>query len=176
MKKMYYWRLPESLIRLMNLTVSMHGKCGKYIFQNSHGGRQVKLYKPEVYKNNINTPLRKRTRDIWKLAYENPVPTLHEKIRELFRHYPYYLLKTKPINLKLKNFYFEKELNPSSLIRIFKVIGEFPAPENDLLYIELCFNQNKKVEFHYSEEESERFYAQNIKTGELSNVLYFHWG
>ena len=175
MKKMYYWRLPDNLIRLMNMTKSMHGKCGKYVFQNSHGSRQVKLYEPQIYKNNVNTPLRKRTRDIWKLAYENPEPTLHDKIRELFRTYPYYLSKDEPINLKLKNFYFKRELRPVTLIRIYRVMEEAPNPETDDLYEEIAFNPDKKVKFFFSDYEAEKFYALNLKTGELSNILRFYW-
>ena len=175
MKKMHFWRLPDSLIRLMNLTSSMHGRCGNYIFQNSHGGRQVKLYDPKIYKNEVNTPLRKRTRDIWRLAYENPVPTLHERMRELYRTYPFYLYKNEPVKLKLKNFYFERELSPGRLIRLYRVLGEEPIPGNDFLYTELEFNPDKKVEFHYSKEEAEQFYALDVKTGQQSNVLQFYW-
>ena len=172
---MYFWRLPDNLIRLMNMTTSMHGKCGKYLFQNSHGRRQVKLYEPHIYKNHINTPLRKRTRDIWKLAYADPVPTLKEKIRILFRTYPYYLLKAEPINLKLKNFYFDMQPSPTTLIAIYRMTGEEPDPENDELYIEIEYHPDSKVKFQYYNRDAEKFYARNLKTNTLSNILHFYW-
>ncbi len=174
-KRFYFWRLPDSLIRLLNMTVSMHGKCGSYIFQSSHGGRQVKLYEPHKYRNHVNTPLRKRTRDIWKFAYSNPYPTLNDRIRELYRTYPFYLLKSEPINLKLKNFYFDEEPAPGTPLKIYSLSGEQPDPDGDELYAEIEYLQERKIYFEFRCSESEKFYGLNCRNGALSNVLHFYW-
>lgn len=172
---MHFWRLPDNLIRLMNMTVSMHGTCLGYLFQNSHGARQVKRYIPEIYKNHLNTPLRKRTRDIMSMAVENPEPTLKDRLRELYRTYPYHLLRDKPIDLKMKNFYFERELTPLIPVRIYCLTGDSPDPAEDEIYAELNYDREKKVKFNYRGEATERFYAREMRRGELSNLLLFLW-
>jgi len=176
MKRMHFWRLPDSLIRLMNMTVSMHGKCGKYVFQNSHGGRQVKLYIPEIYKNEVNTPLRKRTREIMKLAMENPVPTLKEKMEELYRTYPYYLLKDRKENLRVTNFYFDRSISPGVLLRIYKMTSSEPDPENDELYQEFEYNDKQIIHLQFSGDDEERFYAHNVARNNFSNLIQVFWG
>ncbi len=175
MKWLYDLNLPDNFFRLLKLTSSLQGRCGKYVFQNSNGGRQVKRYDPAIYRNYINTPLRKRAREIMKMAMADPGMDLQAKIRELYRTYPYYLLKTKPVGLRLKNFYFRKMVIPQSELLIYCLSGEQPAPEDDELYAALEYSPKKQIEFRFRDKGSEKFYACNPATRQTSNLLHFIW-
>ena len=170
-----YLEAKESLQRLVNMTNSIRGRCGDYVFQMSNGSQQIKLYEPEKYKNYIDTPLRKRGRTIIRLASEDPSPDKVAIIRLLYRTYPYYLKKDVPINLRLRNFYFDREVTGSTITIYKKRPNEDPDPNYDELYETLQYEPKKAVKFKYRDDEEEWFYAVNDRTGEMSNVLHFLW-
>jgi hypothetical protein len=172
----HYLNSKESLQRLVDMTNWVKGRCGDYVFQTSHGTQQIKLYEPQKYKNHINTPLRKRVREIMKLANEDPTPSLKEKLRYLFRTYPYYLKKEQPIKLKLKNFYFTEPVREGATLLIYKMEPEgFKDLENDFLYDVVPYYPDQTIEFSYQGEEEEWFYGRINGTYVLSNVLRFYW-
>ncbi len=172
----HYLMAKPSVQRNVNRSIWIKGRYGKdYVFQMSHGTQQIKRYEPNKYKNKVNTPLRIRARTIMKLASEEPTPSLKEKIRELYRTYPFYLDKNIPINLRLKNFYFEGMVYPDDNIRIHKMTGSIPNPETDELYWEGEYMPKKTVEFSYSETDKEEYYAVNLKSGEICNVVRMEW-
>ena len=172
----HYLEAPESIQRLVRMTNLIQGKCGSYVFQSSHGTQQIKKYEPEKYRNGRNTPLRLRTRQIVRLAWQNPLPTITARLRELFRNYPYNLLKSEPVRLRMKNFYFESEVRDVDLIRIYRASDpENPDPENDHLYCEEAYSPGKEILFQYDNREQEYYYALNVRNSELSNLLCFIW-
>ena len=172
----HYLEAPESIQRLVRMTNLIQGKCGSYVFQSSHGTQQIKKYKPEKYRNGRNTPLRLRTRQIVRLAWQNPLPTITARLRELFRNYPYYLLKSEPVRLRMKNFYFASEVRGNDLLVIYRALDpQNPDPESDLIYVEKTYSPKKEILFQYGESDEEFYYAQNTRTGEFSNLLNFIW-
>jgi hypothetical protein len=179
----HYFELPIMVQLLVKMSNSMSGKMvikrGKYrgfVFQMSHGVQQIKKYEPEKYRNDRNTPLRLRTRTIVHLASLDPVPNLQTKGKELFRSYPYYLLKTEPVKLRMKNFYFDPEVLPGRVLRIYKAEDpENPDPESDILYAEEEYSPKKTIRFEYGEEDIQQFYAMNTGNGRVSGLLKFIW-
>lgn len=179
----HYFELPIMVQLIVQMSNTMAGKMlikkGKYrgfVFQMSHGVQQIKKYEPEKYRNDRNTPLRLRSRTIVHLASLDPVPNLNSKVKELFRSYPYYLLKTEPVNLRMKNFYFESDILPGRVLRIHK--AEDPAnpnPGSDILYAEEEYSPKKTIRFEYGGEEIQHFYAMNTRNGRLSGLLKFIW-
>jgi len=156
--------------------VIKRGKYRGFVFQMSHGVQQIKKYEPEKYRNDRNTPLRLRTRTIVHLASLDPVPNLQTKGKELFRSYPYYLLKTEPVKLRMKNFYFDPEVLPGRVLRIYKAEDpENPDPESDILYAEEEYSPKKTIRFEYGEEDIQQFYAMNTGNGRVSGLLKFIW-
>jgi len=141
----------------------------------SNGGQQVKLYNKELYRNDNNTPLRIRARTIMMLAMEDPQPVLPEKLRELYRTYPYYLWKEKSELLPLKNFYFDKYIPEGTILRVFRMSGSEPDPESDQLCEEFASTGKKRILLEYSGEEEEKYYALNLQTGRLSSILHVYW-
>jgi len=157
--------------------VIKRGKYRGFVFQMSHGVQQIKKYEPEKYRNDRNTPLRLRTRTIVHLASLDPVPNLQTKVKELFRSYPYYLLKTEPVNLRMKNFYFDYSVMPGRMLKIYQALDpENPDPESDILHAEEEYSPKKTVLFEYRGEEEQYFYALNTRNGRLSGLLKFVWG
>ena len=179
-----YFQLPIEAQLSIRMSKSISGKApfkegrsGPVVFQMSHGTQQIKRYEPEKYKNDRNTPLRVRTRTIVRLASCTPVVDLKSKLREMFKTYPYYLLKAEPINLRLKNFYFEEEPEHGILIRIYKATDpDNPNPETDNLYTEKDYSPKKTVKFQFTDDSEQYYYAVNTRNGRVSNVLRFVWG
>ena len=171
------WKLPDNLVRLLNRTTAVRGKClDKYVFQMSHGSQQVKLYEKAKYRNDNNTPLRVRARTIMRLAREDPLPNLKAKLREFYMTYPYYLSRERKERLKITNFYFERSVLPGSLLKVYKVVGEEPDPEVDTLYDEFPYDKNKKVLLEYTGDEEERLYAYDVDRERRSRVIKVYWG
>jgi hypothetical protein len=143
----------------------------------SHGTQQIKLYEPEKYRNEVNTPLRKRTRNIISMAYTDPGPDRHERIRELFRTYPYFLLKSEPVKLRLRNFYFSPLIMEGEPLAIYKTTsGSDPDPESDELYTRIEYKEKRTVDFSFQSDEEEWYYALNERNNRRSNLLHFIWG
>ncbi len=189
---LHFIQSKENVQRFVNMTNWIKGRYGdRYVFQTSHGTQQMKRYEPKKYKNDVNTPLRIRARNIMHLAVENPYPSIKEKLRELYRTYPFNLLKDKGETIQLKNFYFVKRTRDKDEIKIYKVAQElvgleglsnncpslyhFLSPEDDELYWEGNYKNNKGVDFAYSGEEEEWYYAVNVRNNDMSNVLRFIW-
>ncbi len=170
-----YLHARENVQRFINRTNMIQGRCGEYVFQSSHGTQQIKKYEPKKYKNGVNTPLRIRTRTIMRLASEDPTPTKEEKLRYLYRSYPFYLDKDQVINLRMRNFYFDRWVNHSVVSIYRKRPGEEPDPEMDELYETLEYMPKKTIKFEHQEEDEERYYAVHQRSGEISNVLHFVW-
>ncbi len=174
---LHYLFAPPEVQRNVIRTYSIRGRYGAYVFQLSHGTQQIKLYEPEKYRNNVNTPLRQRVRTIMMLARQHPEPDVTEILRELFRTYPYHLLNTEAINLRLRNFYFNSRIDTGDLIRIYKAIDPLhPNPEVDELYIQTEYAPKKTIHFAYNVDENEYYYGVNPRNNELSNLLHFIWG
>jgi len=172
----HYLEAPESVQRLVRMTDSIQGRYGKYVFQLSRGTQQIKLYEPHKYKNDRNTPLRIRTRKIVKLAWQNPEPNIDERLRYLFRNYPYYLLKSEPVKLRMKNFYFDRAVRDNDLIRIYRANDpQNPDPDTDHLYVEKKYAPKKEILFQYEDRDEEYYYVVNQRNGDISNVLRFVW-
>lgn len=172
----HYFEAKEGIQRLVDNAVTLQGRWGdKYVMQMSHGTQQIKRYEPHKYKNEVNTPLRTRVRTIIKLANQDPTPCLTEKMRELFRTYPFYLDKDIPINLRLKNFYFEEAVRPDDKVRIYKMSASEPDTVSDELYWKGDYIPKKTVKFSYSEADIEKYYAVNQRSGEISNVVRMEW-
>ena len=171
-----FWQLPGNLQRLFRLARLVQGRAGNFVFQSSHGTQQIKLYEPEKYGNDRNTPLRIRSRTIVHLAAQEPPEKRKDKIRELYRIYPYHLLKDEPINLRLKNFYFERSIMEGDLIRILQASDpDNPNPATDDFYTEKEYFQRRTIEFAYQGDDEQHFYALNTRNNGLSNVLHFIW-
>ena len=173
----HYLQAKPSVQRNVNRSIWIRGRYGKeYVFQTSHGTQQIKRYEPKKYKNNVNTPLRIRTRTIMKMAMESPSPSIKEKIRELYKTYPFYLLKSEPVNLRLKNFYFEKRVREKDLVSIYRAESENCNGEEDkTAYWEGKYQAKKTVRFEWQGDDQECWYAVNQRNGERSNVLKFVW-
>ena len=165
-----YWGMPNGLQRNVQRTDLVKGRVGWFVCQSSHGSQQIKLYKPWIYKNDVNTPLRIRSREIMQLASKEPLEKRKEKVRELYKTMPYRLLKEEPVNLRLKNFYFERKVCSGDFIKIYQV-----AEGEDQLYWEGEYKEKRTVKFEYQGDVEERYYAVISKYGEPSNTLYFIW-
>jgi len=155
-------------------------KKGCFVFQMAKGGtQQIKEYKPEIYKDEQNTPLRVRSRTIMRLAQENPIPDLKTKIKQLFISYPYHLLKSEPINLRLKNFYFRRYIKERDLICVYRlrdnIEGLEPDPSQDIFYAEKDYAPKTTIAFQYEDRDVEYYYAVNSRNDEISNVLKIVW-
>jgi hypothetical protein len=162
--------------RLTRMTISLRGKTDKYVFQMSHGSQQIKLYEPEKYKNHINTPLRIRTRMIMHLAHQTPGSGISERLRVLHSTYPYYLLKSQPVNLRLLNFRFERKVRGDDPLDIYETtVGNQPDPASDLLITTAVYCPKKSIKFEYEGKDEQCFYAVNTRNKELSNTLRFLW-
>jgi hypothetical protein len=171
-----FWDLPPNMQRIFRIASLIQGKVGNFVFQSSHGSQQIKLYEPEKYKNNRNTPLRIRARTIVHLASKEPVENRKNKIRELYRTFPFYLPKNEPVKLRVKNFYFSKELREGDSLRIYRASAP-PSqdPELDKLHLEVSYSPGKSILFHYEEEKEQYFYALNLRNNSCSNLLHFSW-
>ena len=162
--------------RVARMTSKLRGKTDKYVFQMSHGSQQIKHYEPHKYKNHNNTPLRIRTRMIIHLAHQEPCEDIKERIRELHISYPYYLLKTEPINLRMLNYRFEEVAKDKDPIDIYLMVtGNKPNPETDELIYSVQFKPKKSLKFEYSGQDEQQFYAVNKRSKSLSQVLNFIW-
>ncbi len=172
-----YLQAPPEVQRLVRITKTIQGRYGDtYVFQLSHGVQQIKRYEPHKYRNNRNTPLRQRTRTIVRLAGENPDPSLEERLRFLFRTYPYYLLQSEAVNLRMKNFYFTGIVWEGDNFTIYRTLNpEHPNPAIDEFYTEEQYKAKRTISFNFDDREEEYYYAQNERTGEISNVLHFVW-
>ncbi len=168
--------MPRNFQRTKQRAISIHGRFGRYVCQMSHGSQQIKLYEPRKYKNEVNTPLRMRSRTIMQLASQEPLDKRKEKVKELFRSYPYQLLKSKPVNLRLKNFYFEKKMSEGTKMEIYRAVDpDNPDPENDPLYGSKDFKETKTLKFEYHGQNEEFYYAVNSSNSQISNVLKLIW-
>lgn len=172
---MKFWRLPDTFIRLLNMTNRVSGSTKRYTFQMSHGGQQVKLYEKEKYKNHINTPLRQRARTIMRLAMEDPHPTLQEKLRQLYREYPYHLKKERKENLKFSNFYFGFYIPEGTLMRLYQQRESFPQLDHDYIIMEFPYKKGMTIPLEYKGYDEEKFYATVRRTVQMSNVLQVFW-
>ncbi len=162
--------------RLARMTISLRGKTDKYVFQMSNGSQQIKLYEPKKYKNNVNTPLRIRTRMIMHLAHQSSSSDVREKIRELHGTYPYYLLKDRAVNLRLRNFRFNRYVKESDTVEIYGITsGDEPDPAVDQLVKSVSYNPKKTVKFEYEGQDEQQFYAVNTRNDDISSVLLFVW-
>ncbi len=172
-----YLQAPEKVQRFVNRTNSIQGRYGdKYVFQLSHGTQQMKRYEPHKYRNNRNSPLRQRVRSIMALAWENPEPNITERLQELHRNYPYYLLRAEPVSLRMKNFYFDTHIRIGESIRIYQAVDpEHPNPEVDILYSEANYAPKREILFEYAGEDEQHYYGIKARNGEISNVLHFVW-
>ncbi len=179
----HYFSQPLEFQILVRQNKKMQGRCKDYVFQMSHGTQQIKLYEPKKYKNDSGTPLRNRSRLIMKLATENG-PAPKEKLNELFRNYPYHLLKSEAINLRMKNFYFDvKRVRVGDIIEIYRLRDEEPGqqglcspdPDKDIFYTEQDFAAKKTIHFEYEGRDEEHYYGVNKRSGEISNLLHYIW-
>ena len=110
------------------------------------------------------------------MASQEPVELRKDKMRELYRTYPYHLLKSEAINLKLKNFYFKGKVGEGDELIIYKAGNpEKPNPESDILVMSVFYKKNRTVSFQFDETEEEHYYAVNSRNGEMSNMLHFIW-
>lgn len=156
------------------------GKKGGFVFQMTKGGtQQIKEYKPELYKNEVSTPLRLRSRMIAHLALQEPYEKRVDKMRELYRTYPYYLVKDITIKLRLKNFYFERTVREGDLIRVYRLRESVerlePDPQQDVFYAKKEYAPKKTLDFQYEGGEVEYYYGVNDRNNDISNVLKFVW-
>ena len=143
----------------------------------SNGTQQIKEYNPESYKTNSeNTPLRKRARLIMQEAMQHPQEGSKELIRELYRNIPYHLKHDEPVNLRMKNFYFDREVVKDDEFIVYRALDpNNPNPETDTIITEKKYSPKRKIIFEFDNIEEEYYYAVNIRTGELSNLLHFIW-
>ncbi len=171
-----YIKADDDHQNLVIMTKWLTGKSKKFVFQMSNGSQQIKLYEPEKYKNNILTPLRFRSRMIVHLAGQYPHHLLNEKVKELHRTYPYYLLKQEPVNLRLLNFHFEKPVREGDELKIYQMVsGEEPDPETDIMIKTVAYKPKKSVKFEYEGQDEQHYYGVNTRNGEISNILHFIW-
>jgi hypothetical protein len=179
-----YLNLPLSAQLSVYMSYEVKGKLNAkkgskdgFVFQMAKANiQQIKKYNPEIFHNEKNTPLRTRARTIVRLASIEPQEKRKEKIRELYHSYPYFLLKSEPIKLRLKNFYFDKYLNIGDVLKIYRSDDyENPNPETDSLYSEKEYSPNKTVSFKYEGRNEEYYYAVNQQNGDRSEVLRFVW-
>jgi hypothetical protein len=178
-----YLDLPIEVQLVVRLSKAMSGKMlyskkdnAGYVFQMSHGTQQIKKYEPEKYKNSNNTPLRIRSRKIMHMVMQDSMPDMKTKMVELFREYPYHLLKNVKINLRMKNFHFSRGVLPDDSLKIYKAANpEHPNPNTDELYLEKDYKPSRTIPFEYTTTDHEHFYAINLRSGETSNVLHFIW-
>ncbi len=171
-----YLGMPRDFQRNKQRAHSIRGRMGWFVCQMSHGSQQIKLYEPWKYKTEVNTPLRIRARTIMQVASQEPLEKRKDKVRELYRSYPYHLLKAKPVNLRLKNFYFEKDVIDGSTLKVYRAVDpDNPDPQTDPLYGSKDFKKTKTVKFEYDGQDEEYYYAVNTRSGEISNLLKFIW-
>ncbi len=171
-----YLKADDDHQNLVIMTKWLTGKTEKFVFQMSNGSQQIKLYEPERYKNNILTPLRFRSRMIVHLAAQYPHPLLNDKVKELHRTYPYYLLNQEPVNLRLLNFHFERIIKEDNEIKIYRQISDGgPDQETDILIKTITYKPKKSVKFVYEGQDQQHYYAVNTRNGELLNILHFIW-
>lgn len=179
----HFYELPVSVQLGVKWSYDIRGKFavkkgekGGYIFQMSNGQQQIKKYDPDIYKNNHNTPLRIRARTIMHIAKQGPKEKEKETIRELYRKYPYHLLKDKEERIKLTNFYFNRPVRDNDYLKIYRAADKNNLnPETDTLYAEILFAPKETVNFEYCGQEEEYYYALNSRNNELSNLLRFIW-
>jgi len=143
----------------------------------SHGTQQIKEYNPESYKTNSeNTPLRKRARLIMQEAMQHPQEGRKELIRELYRNTPYRLKQDEPVNLRMKNFYFDRETIKDDELIVYRAVDpNNPNPVTDTIITEKKYSPKREIQFEYEGRVEEYYYAVNTRTGELSNLLHFIW-
>ncbi|MFA5498524.1 MAG: hypothetical protein WC327_03155 [Candidatus Cloacimonadia bacterium] len=179
-----YLQLPLGVQLAVQWSYSLQGKYGAkvgqkggYVFQMSHGTQQIKEYNPESYKTNSeNTPLRKRARLIMQEAMQHPQEGRKELIRELYRKTPYRLKQDEPVNLRMKNFYFDREtIKDDELIMYHAADPNNPNPETDTVITEKKYGPKREIKFEYEGRVEEHYYAVNRRTRELSNTLHFIW-
>jgi hypothetical protein len=179
-----YLQLPLSVQLAVQWSYSLQGKYGAkkgvkggYVFQMSHGTQQIKEYNPEDYTKNVeNTPLRKRARLIMREAMNYPQEGRKEIIRELYHNTPYHLKQDEAINLRMKNFYFDKEAVKDDKIKIYRALDpNNPNPETDILITEKKYGPKKEIKFEFEDRVEEYYYAVNERTGVISNLLHFIW-
>jgi len=171
-----YIKADEDHQNLVVMTKWLTGKTPKLVFQMSNGTQQIKLYEPEKYRNNRITPLRFRSRKIVQLASQYPHEKLNDKVKELHRTYPYYLLKLECVNLRLLNFHFKRQVREGDELKIYRKISEGePDPQTDMLIKTIDYKPKKSVKFEYEGQEEEHYYAVHVLNGNLSNILHFIW-
>jgi hypothetical protein len=172
-----YLDAPEDVQNLVRISERIRGRYEKYVFQLSHGTQQMKHYEPHKYKNSRNTPLRTRVRLIMKISKSAPGLDAQKNLLHLYRNYPYCLLKSEPVNLRMKNFYFEdKNVRENDIIAVYRV-SKFNNPNrnNDEVYAIRGYSMKKTIRFKYEGRGEEMYYAVNESIGSISNVLHFQW-
>ena len=179
-----YLQLPLGVQLAVQWSYSLQGKYGAkkgqkggYVFQMSHGTQQIKKYSPEDYKKNVeNTPLRKRARLIMQEAMQYPQEGRKEIIRELYRNTQYHLKQDEPVNLRMKNFYFDREVIKDDKMKIYRALDPNNLnPETDILVANKKYGPKKEIKFEFENRVEEYYYAVNERTGECSNLLHFIW-
>jgi len=179
-----YLQLPLGVQLAVQWSYSIQGKYGAkvgqkggYVFQMSHGTQQIKEYNSESYKTNSeNTPLRKRARLIMQEVMQHPQEGRKELIRELYRNTPYRLKQDEPIKLRMKNFYFDREVVKDDELIVYRAADpNNPNPVTDTIITEKKYGPKREIVFEYEGRVEEHYYAINMRTGELSNVLHFIW-
>ncbi|MFA5499306.1 MAG: hypothetical protein WC327_07170 [Candidatus Cloacimonadia bacterium] len=179
-----YLQLPLGVQLAVQWSYSIQGKYGTkvgqkggYVFQMSHGTQQIKEYNPESYKTNSeNTPLRKRARLIMQEAMQHPQEGRKELIRELYRNTPYHLKQDEAINLRMKNFYFDREVVKDDELIIYRAVDPNNLnPSTDTIITEKKYGPKREIVFAYEGRAEEYYYAVNRRTGEMSNTLHFIW-
>jgi len=172
----HYWGMTKGMQRNFQRASIIQGRYGMFVFQSSHGRQQIKLYQPWIYKNEVNTPLRIRARKIMQLSSQEPKEIRQAKVKELYRSYPYHLLKSEPVKLRMKNFYFDRQVNKGDLIRIYRAVDpQNTNPHTDPLYQEKEYGEKRVIGFDYQQTEQQHYYAVNARNNARSNVLQFIW-
>ncbi len=171
-----YLGMPRDFQRNKQRAHSIRGRMGWFVCQMSHGSQQIKLYEPWKYKTEVNTPLRIRARTIMQIASQEPLEKRKEKVRELYRDYPYQVLKADKVNLRLKNFYFQKDVIDGTILKVYRAVDPHNSdPQTDKLYISKDYKKTKTVKIEYDGKDEEYYYAVNTRNGEMSNLLKFIW-
>lgn len=171
-----YFGMIGGFQRNQQRAINVKGRVGWFVCQKSHGTQQIKLYQPWKDKNDVNTPLRIRSRRIMQLASQEPKNLRKEKVKELYRTFPYHLLKAEPVKLRLKNFYFDRKVMEDNDLHIYKAADpENPNPSTDTLVSTIPFKPNRTISFEFTGTDEEHYYAVNSRNNTLSNVLHFVW-
>jgi len=109
-------------------------------------------------------------------AMQHPQEGRKELIRELYRNTPYHLKQDEAINLRMKNFYFDREVVKDDELIIYRAVDPNNLnPSTDTIITEKKYGPKREIVFAYEGRAEEYYYAVNRRTGEMSNTLHFIW-